>query len=359
MGTLTPGKTVLIKAKALYDPERGLLGSPVLRIKDNVILSVSSGPAADDAALPVLDLSRYTICAPFCDYHLHFRDDSPEAARLMAGALRSHGVLSVHEGGSRSMRGFQMQEFMKGSIDVHVAGCALFRRGTYGTPLGTEVASVEEGKEAISRLHDRGVSYIKLINSGILDPRSGEISDGGFREQDLSGMIAHARARGLPVFCHANGDPAIRAAVNAGASAIIHGFSVSEETLILMKERSVSLIPTVLALSSLSALCRSPEERRRLSSLVSIHMEAVRKAWQTGVRLLVGTDAGAARLPYGTSYAGELLLFAQSGIPPEEILRASVTGPLYEGSRATFLALDGLSVKAVFMDGREIVSAKG
>lgn len=355
----TRGNTIVIKAAALFDPVHGFLSDPVLLVRDGEVMSVSSCLPADHATLPVVDVSPYSICAPFCDYHLHFRDVSPEAGHLMAGVLRSHGILSVYEGGNRSMGGFRMKQILTGAINVHVSGCALFRKGTYGGSLGIGVESVGEAKEVISRLHERGASYVKLINSGIVDPGSGEVSAGGFREPDLSDIILHASGKGLPVFCHANGDRAIRDSVNAGASAVIHGFFVAEDTLRLMEERAVILIPTVFALSSLSRLCKSHAARRRHGFLVQTHMKAVRKAWEMGVRLRVGTDAGAALIPYGRSYADELLLLARAGLPREEILRGSTVGALHDGSKATFVVIDGLSVRSLFIDGRETSQGEG
>jgi imidazolonepropionase-like amidohydrolase len=153
------------------------------------------------------------------------------------------------------------------------------------------------------------------------------------------------------VACHANGDRAIRDSAEAGAWAVIHGFNVSDETLSIMSEKKVRLIPTVNALLSLTLLSHDKEQKKRVERLVEEHLTVIAKAHDKGVRVLPGSDSGPAFIPYGTSYLKELELFRKAGFTEEESLSSAVTKPLQEGSPANFLVLKGLSVEKVFVAG--------
>jgi len=342
---------MLVRAETIFSPEKGFMKGASLLVRGGIIEEISDigeGEGGHD----VTDFSGFTISPPFCDYHLHFSKDKLPLSVKIGDTLIDHGIARVCEGGDGDLTGLEMKEKIGRRLDVRTSGFGLFRAGGYGGRIGREVSGLTSARLLIDELRAQGVDYLKVINSGLFMPESGEMSAGGFERSELEEIIVHAASRGLPVFCHANGDRAVRDAVLAGASAIVHGFSVSDETLSLMAERRTDFIPTVNALFSLSKVHNAPEAKRRIEVLTEGHLAAIKKAHDRGVRVLPGSDAGPSFIPYGISYHGELALFKKAGLSIEDVLSAAVIGPFRKGMKANFLVLRGLTVERVFRDGR-------
>jgi imidazolonepropionase-like amidohydrolase len=282
------------------------------------------------------------VIPPLCDHHVHFFDSSPEALRTVKKALTSSGIVRVHDGGSASCHGLRAKKHFGQSLEIKSCGYALYKKGGYGTFLGKGIETLNEARAAIDKLSKLNVDYLKVINSGIVDITTGDITDGGFEKDELRDIIDYAADRGLSVYCHASGDNAVRGAVEAGASTIVHGFSISDDTVALMKERDVSLIPTVAALFRLRDVEGSVESGSAIERLTKAHMRAIRKASEAGVTILPGSDAGPDLLPYGITFLEELSFLQKAGLPIEIILASATTGIIRAGAKADFVVLDGL-----------------
>jgi imidazolonepropionase-like amidohydrolase len=245
----------------------------------------------------------------------------------------------------------EMKQLLKDRLEVKTSGYAIYKKGRYGKFIGKGVGSFHDSRELIDQLCQRGVDYIKVINSGIFKAETAEVTPGGFEQKELVEIVTYAKKSGLAVFCHANGDQAAREAVEAGVSAIIHGLSVSDETLLMMSERKVSFIPTVNAFASLSLMTKDREMKTNISRAVETHLLAIKKAFDSGVKVLPGSDSGPKFIPYGKAYLAELRFFKKAGLSDEYILASAVDKPLTIGMKADFLALKGTELKKVFING--------
>ncbi|UCG79041.1 MAG: amidohydrolase family protein, partial [Nitrospirota bacterium] len=224
---------------------------------------------------------------------------------------------------------------------IKACGYAISKKGGYGGYLGKDVGSIDEAIRLIDDLNKKGVDYIKVINSGIVDLETGEITAGGFEAGELKDLVSHAGALGLDVFCHANGDNAIRDAIVAGAKAIIHGFMISDDSIGMMKENNVIFIPTIAALSRLKDILESDEAVTIINRLVEDHLAAIKKAYDMGVKVLPGSDSGSRSLPYGLTFLEELNLFHKAGLNIEEVLSVAVAGTIQIGQQADLVAIEG------------------
>jgi imidazolonepropionase-like amidohydrolase len=200
-------------------------------------------------------------------------------------------------------------------------------------------------------LISEGIDYLKIVQSGIYDPESDRVTAGGFAPGDLAAMIAYARSKGLAIFCHANGARAVSEAVQAGVSAIIHGLQVLDETLSEMARKKIAFIPTLHAFKSLHHLYSGEEARRNISRALDGHMAAAMKAYEAGVKVLPGSDAGPQFIPYGDSFISELALLLRSGMPYDAIIRSASAGPLQKLQDADFLVLEGLKIREIILRG--------
>lgn len=346
------GRTI-IKAGSLFSPRHGFIPDRYLLLNNGIIEWIG-GSALPFTDAEVLDFHGSVISPPFCDYHLHFSKGALDLHNEITSCLVAHGILTAFEGGDKDLSGKRIKDTIGSRIKVKTAGYAIYKKGDYGHFIGMAAGDAREAFKIIRQLKGLSIDYIKVINSGVFMPETGMISDGGFSRAEISEIISYATDSGLPVFCHANGDAAIRDAVEAGASSIVHGFCVSEDTLALMKDKRASLIPTLNALSGLSLNYVGSEARKNIDIMTERHLSAMNRAKDLGVCLLPGSDSGASFLPYGTSYLKELYLFEKAGLSIKQILTASVAGELKEGLSADFIILNGLNVEAVFINGTPV-----
>jgi imidazolonepropionase-like amidohydrolase len=198
---------------------------------------------------------------------------------------------------------------------------------------------------------------VKVINSGIVDPQTGQITEGGFQKNDLQQIVAYACEKGFPVICHANGDHAVLNAIDAGASTIVHGFFITPKALIRMVENNVAFVPTIYAFYSLSKKNYAPHIRERIVTITGQHSLTVKMASDMGVRILAGSDASPSFLPYGTAFFEELRFLKAAGLGFEKTLMAAVKEPLKPGTQADFLVLDGLKIHSVFISGQRLTTS--
>ncbi len=344
-------KHFIIKAKGILCSGIGPQELCYLRVKDGMVQTISAD-MPDFSGYEIVDLSYLTVSPCFCDFHLHFSEQAKAAAESLGALLLRYGIGKTYEGGDKGLAGLSVKETLKGMPEIMTSGYALYKTGGYGSVIGRGVANPAVAFLAIDELIACHVDYIKIINSGLYEPESGLISAGGFEATELMDIVDYARERGLDVYCHANGEKAVKAAVDAGVSAIVHGLHAGAETFAAMAERKVAFIPTVQAFQSLLAIAKTDAARQNIEKIVDAHLSAVNRAFEHKVRVLPGSDAGPKFIPYGSAYIRELRLFLRAGIPFEDVIQSAATAILTEGAPADFVLLDGMSVEQVVFRGQ-------
>lgn len=171
-----------------------------------------------------------------------------------------------------------------------------------------------------------GADIIKVhATGGVMSPTDHpEFTQFSQEELEIIVREAHFR-RGLKVMAHAQGAEGIKNAVRAGIHSIEHGLYLDDEAIELMLKHGTYLVPTLLA--PVAVLEQAEEndtipgyavEKARES--VEAHMESVTKAYESGVKIAMGTDAGV--MPHGTNLR-ELSLMCQAGMTPMEAIVAT------------------------------------
>jgi imidazolonepropionase-like amidohydrolase len=343
----------IIRPAGIFLPE-GFREGVAMAIEDGIIAGII--PRSEvPGGYEVVDAPGMTASPPFCDRHLHLPKD-PVGQEEAVTQLLSCGIFGAYDGGSAGSSGFSAARSFRNRLVIKSCGAALYKKGTYGEAIGQAVSSSDEAERLMDWMKKEGADYLKVINSGIFLPDRGVVSPGGFELRELREIVILARRKGLPVFCHANGDKAIREAVLAGVSAIIHGFFVQAETLTMMADRGVSFIPTISALDALGEFYGEPHAVEAIRNSVEAHIEAAAEAAGAGVSVLPGSDAGPSYIPFGTSFLRELNFFVKAQIPAGQILRAAALHSLKKGVRADFLLLRGLTPDSVFLAGEKMNS---
>lgn len=256
----------------------------------------------------------------YVDAHVHLRD-----AAGLADAGRA-GVIAVRDGGSRDGAGLAL--IGMDTTTVLSAGWALCNKGGYGSMFGVALESREQIAGEIVKLKKAGAGIIKVIASGMVSlKRPGEITGGGFGRDDLRFIVETARSNGLGVMAHANGEAAIVNAAEAGVRSVEHGFFMTEKTLASLHANRVFWVPTTGALQRAADQPDIGHEAKRfVERTIDEHLAMVRKAYELGVPLAVGTDAVLPDRRYGGFYEAELMYFRRAGIPGDQVLAIARQG---------------------------------
>lgn len=147
-----------------------------------------------------------------------------------------------------------------------------------------------------------------------------------FSQEELEIIVREAAyRRGVKVMAHAQGAEGIKNAVRAGIHSIEHGIYLDDEAIELMKENGTYLVPTLLA--PIAVLEQAEESNNipeyavnKARESVEAHHESVKMAYEAGVKITMGTDAGV--MPHGSNLR-ELDLMCKIGMSPMESIVAT------------------------------------
>jgi len=138
--------------------------------------------------------------------------------------------------------------------------------------------------------------------------------------------MAAAHEHGARVTAHCFGEDSIRDLVEAGIDCIEHATGLTEETIPLLAERGVAIVPTLVNIESFPAIAdagqaRYPAYAKHMRALHERRYATVGAAREAGVPIYVGTDAGGS-LPHGLVGA-EVQQLVTAGLPVLEALAAT------------------------------------
>jgi len=260
------------------------------------------------------------IDSGYIDAHVHLRD-----AVGLADAGTA-GVVSVRDAGTKDGAGLRISG--PDTTTMVSAGWALCKRGGYGSLFGVSLDSREQIADEIRKLKKAGAGIIKVIASGMVSlKRPGEVTGGGFGRDELRFIVETARKNGLEVMAHANGEAAIVNAAEACVRSVEHGFFMTEQALNSLQANGVFWVPTV---GALQRAAEQPDIGREVKLFVERtideHLALVRKAFERGIPLAVGTDAVLPERRYRSFYEAELTYLLRAGIPRDAVIAIACEG---------------------------------
>ncbi|WP_051275809.1 metal-dependent hydrolase family protein [Desulfovirgula thermocuniculi] len=353
--TLTAEKTLVIKASLTWrggkePPEEGALiclrggrvaalappraGKSTPAPASPCPLGGTSCPHPCRAQPSVLELPGCTVLPGLVDCHVHLGLGNGEGLPQILAAYPARGILAVRDGGDAAGLGLAAaRRVAGGDLEgplVVACGRALFKKGGYGSFLGRGLEPAEL-EEAVGALVREGARQIKVLVSGLVSFKEyGRVGPPQFGPEELRRIVTCARRHGLKVMAHASGEEAVRLAVEAGVDSVEHGYFLTRELLWRMAEKGVAWVPTVIPVAAqLKEGLREkhgPRERGVIARTVSRQLEMIALAREAGVKLGVGTDAGAAGVAHGRSFLEEILLYREAGLSPADVLTAATAG---------------------------------
>jgi imidazolonepropionase-like amidohydrolase len=195
--------------------------------------------------------------------------------------------------------------------DLIRAGRHIARPKRYIRDYGDEVEP-EELVAAVEAQVPHSDGWIKLVGDWI-DREVGDLAP-LWSPQVVRPAIDRAHELGLRVTAHVFGEQAAAELVEAGIDGIEHGTGITGRTVELMAERQVALVPTLIQLENFESFAAQGETRfptyaAHMRSLYATRLERFRDAYEAGVPIFAGTDAGGYQ-PHGR-IADEVLMLGE------------------------------------------------
>ncbi|WP_173263282.1 amidohydrolase family protein [Streptomyces pacificus] len=172
-----------------------------------------------------------------------------------------------------------------------------------------------------------GDGWVKLVGDWI-DREVGDLT-ACWPRGAVEAAIAEAHRLGARVTAHCFAEDSLRDLVEAGIDCIEHATGLTEDLIPLFAERGVAIVPTLVNIATFPQLAAGGESRfpRWSDHMRRLHerrYDTVRSAWDAGIPVYVGTDAGGS-LPHGL-VAAEVAELVKAGLPVADALAATTWG---------------------------------
>ncbi|HJD38886.1 MAG TPA: amidohydrolase family protein [Candidatus Blautia stercoripullorum] len=195
-------------------------------------------------------------------------------------------------------------------IDYRTPVFAIHKKGHYGGIVGRSFETMEEYASLVKEVKQEGGDFIKIMTTGIMDfDTDGTITGSALSFQEVREMVHIAHEEGFSVMSHTNGAEAVKEAALAGADSIEHGNYVDEEALNIMAEKGTIWVPTITVVKNLLGKGRFSDQVLR--KIWEQGKENIRKGYERGVKLALGSDAGAYLVPHGQGILDEWSCFQE------------------------------------------------
>lgn len=392
-------KLELIVVDSYFDGKHYLNKGPyTIALREGVIESIRQGDCSSGCSGSGADVRRAGFLMPgMVEAHCHLfldggeldfakrsaylkasREEMMAVGRQSLGQSLASGITLIRDAGDIHGINVQLRRELESATSpqpgVRCPGTAIRKAKRYGSFMAREVTeetSLEEIMSAVAVDADD----IKVLMTGIIDFEAGKVKGSPqFSLEETRRIARTAKELELRTFAHCSGEEGIDFAIEAGLNSIEHGFFITREQLRVMADKEITWVPTF---SPVHFQWLRPELAgwnaqtvEKLRAILDAHGEQLEYAYQIGVPVLVGSDAGSYGVRHGRSYIEELMLMASTGVDLEKILHSATALPrrlwgcdpveISVGSRAEFVLLDKSPfdklaalqrVSAVYKDG--------
>ena len=320
-----------------------LLKDAWVRVDGDRIVEVTSAEPRTASDATRIDAADATLLPGLIDCHVHFamsggpdwlsEMQEPYATSCWRAAVHARNTLQAgfttvrtlggRDGADPALRDAQASGLVEGPRIV-ATNMVICMTGGHGAWIGREADGPEEVRKAVREQLKAGADCIKLIATGGVMTPGVEPGAQQLTEAELRAGVEEAHKAGVTTAAHAHGSDGIKAAVHAGIDSIEHGSFMTDETIDLMKQRGTFFSVTLC--SSEGFFNASPGSVADWAMAKATRVRAAMddsfgRAYASGVRLVLGTDAGTPYNRHGDN-AREMALMVKLGADPLDALRA-------------------------------------
>lgn len=340
----------------------------------------------------VIDLKNRTVTPGWIDTHVHLSSESNARGYLERFQLNTadYAYRSIGNARKTIMAGFTTVRDAGGGLGVslrnainqglvdgpriYAAGITLGTTGSHGDPTngvrddlmgdpGVAEGVLNGPYEAMKNVRMRykqGSDVIKIMaTGGVLD-----VSTSGtapqFSQEELDAIVNTANDYNLKVMAHGHGTEGINRAIKAGVASIEHGTYLDDESVRLFKEKGAYYVPTIIAGRSVADSAKAhpdyfpPLVKEKALTIGPVMSNALKKAYQGGVNIAFGTDAGVFK--HGRNWL-EFTYMIEAGVKPMDAIKIATinaakligiedqAGSIEPGKWADITAVDGDPLK--------------
>lgn len=201
------------------------------------------------------------------------------------------------------------------------AGRHLARPKRYLRGVGREVEP-EQLVEAIGEEARRGDGWVKIVADWI-DRDRGDLS-AVWPADVLQAAVQRAHAEGARITAHTFSEEALPDLISAGFDCLEHATGLDDDLIADMARRGTALVPTLVNIDNFPSIAdsaaRFPAYAEHMRRLHAGSRQRVRDAFEAGVPIYVGTDAGG-NVAHGR-VTDEIRALHDAGLPAEDALAA-------------------------------------
>ena len=377
----------VLRCGTIVDVERNqLVRNQDILVADGVIQDIGHEISAPAGAI-VIDLTGQYCLPGLMDMHVHLFIDSSvgtvadnflqksSAANALLGLKRlqvmlSNGFTTIRVPGDVDYQftGIDLRNAIaRGDFDgprMLVAPHALSQLGGHVDlntirPDGPEItgtivaAGVDNVREAVRREVKYGADWIKITASGGVMSQHDDPRVQGWTDDEIFAFADEAHRLGVKIAAHVHGDQAGNAAARAGFDSIEHGTMLQDETIAIMKQNDVVLVPTLYVLDWILEQGVGPgitaNNYEKAVQVAKMHKTALMKAYRAGVKIAMGSDPIFPHEECNREFAS----MVKAGIAPWDAIRAGTIaaaeligleneiGSLAVGKQADIVAVSG------------------
>jgi len=352
-------KTIALKAARLFDgTSDSVVNNATVVVTGNRIAGVN---VPIPAGAQVIDLGDVTLLPGFVDAHVHLTEESGENFYLdfFQGVMRQPAEQAFYAGpyakktldaGFPTVRNVGASDYvdvgLRNAVNagltpgprILTAVHAISATGGHGDgtpippargvpqngPIDGVCNGAAECRAAVRYQIKYGADVIKFMPSGGVLSLSDPVDAPELSQEEMNAIVEEAHHWGRKVAAHCHGDAAAKMAIAAGVDSIEHGSFLKPDTLQLMHDKGVYLVPTLLAGDWLAGKLDKfpPAIANKARAAVAARSDMFRNALKANVKIAFGTDSAVS--PHGLN-AREFALMTGLGMTPAAALRSATS----------------------------------